>query len=162
LRLPNLEGQVPLFISSRNRVAQLYPRGLDSLFVASCLLQPARLWNQFFFMNESQILRKLLEPHTNCAYWSRKCALFIGAFSFVNMCFYLERLPFGAVFKELSDIHRTCVWEVEGPKETSISCIDFTHLQVYETQKRASIVDVVVVYCRYLKMVPDRFPKPSP
>jgi hypothetical protein len=32
---PNLEGQVPVFISSRNRVAQLYLRALGSLFVAS-------------------------------------------------------------------------------------------------------------------------------
>jgi hypothetical protein len=31
---PNLEGQVPVFISSRNRVAQLYPQALGSLFVA--------------------------------------------------------------------------------------------------------------------------------
>jgi hypothetical protein len=28
LRLPNLEGQVPVFISPRNRVAHLYPRAL--------------------------------------------------------------------------------------------------------------------------------------
>jgi hypothetical protein len=32
---PNLEGQVPVFISPRNRVAQLHPQALDSLFVAS-------------------------------------------------------------------------------------------------------------------------------
>jgi hypothetical protein len=32
---PNLEGQVPVFISPRNRVAKLYPRALGSLFVAS-------------------------------------------------------------------------------------------------------------------------------
>jgi hypothetical protein len=32
---PNLEGQVPVFISPRNRVAQLYPRALGSLYVAS-------------------------------------------------------------------------------------------------------------------------------
>jgi hypothetical protein len=32
---PNLEGQVPIFISSRNRVAQIYLRALGSLFVAS-------------------------------------------------------------------------------------------------------------------------------
>jgi hypothetical protein len=32
---PNLEGQVPVFISPRNRVAQLYPRALGSLCVAS-------------------------------------------------------------------------------------------------------------------------------
>jgi hypothetical protein len=32
---PNLEGQVPVFISPRNRVAQLYTHVLDSLFVAS-------------------------------------------------------------------------------------------------------------------------------
>jgi hypothetical protein len=32
---PNLEGQVSVFISSRNRVAQLYSRALGSLFVAS-------------------------------------------------------------------------------------------------------------------------------
>jgi hypothetical protein len=31
---PNLEGQVPVFISPRNRVAQLYPRALGSTFVA--------------------------------------------------------------------------------------------------------------------------------
>jgi hypothetical protein len=29
----NLEGQVPVFISPRNRVAQLYPQALGSLFV---------------------------------------------------------------------------------------------------------------------------------
>jgi hypothetical protein len=33
---PNLEGQVPVFISPRNRVAQLYPQAPGSLFVASC------------------------------------------------------------------------------------------------------------------------------
>jgi hypothetical protein len=32
---PNLEGQVLIFISPRNRVAQLYPQALGSLFVAS-------------------------------------------------------------------------------------------------------------------------------
>jgi hypothetical protein len=32
---PNLEGQIPLFISSRKRVAQLYPQALGSLFIAS-------------------------------------------------------------------------------------------------------------------------------
>jgi hypothetical protein len=31
----NLEGQVPVFISPRNTVAQLYPQALDYLFVAS-------------------------------------------------------------------------------------------------------------------------------
>jgi hypothetical protein len=31
---PNLEGQVPVFISPRNRVAKLYPLALGSLFVA--------------------------------------------------------------------------------------------------------------------------------
>jgi hypothetical protein len=31
----NLEGQVPIFISPRNRVAQLYLQELGSLFVAS-------------------------------------------------------------------------------------------------------------------------------
>jgi hypothetical protein len=33
---PNLEGQVPVFISLRNRVVQLYPQALGSLFAASC------------------------------------------------------------------------------------------------------------------------------
>jgi hypothetical protein len=32
---PNLKGQVPVFVSPRNRVAQLYPQALGSLFVAS-------------------------------------------------------------------------------------------------------------------------------
>jgi hypothetical protein len=34
-RPPNLEGQVPIFISPRNRVAQLHPQVLGSIFVAS-------------------------------------------------------------------------------------------------------------------------------
>jgi hypothetical protein len=33
---PNLEGQVPVFISPMNRLAQLYPQALGSLFVTSC------------------------------------------------------------------------------------------------------------------------------
>jgi hypothetical protein len=32
---PNLEGQVPIFLSPRNRVARLYPQALGSLVVAS-------------------------------------------------------------------------------------------------------------------------------
>jgi hypothetical protein len=32
---PNLEGQVPIFVSPKNRVVQLYSRAPDSLFVAS-------------------------------------------------------------------------------------------------------------------------------
>jgi hypothetical protein len=32
---PNLKGQVPVFVSPRNRVARLYPKALGSLFVAS-------------------------------------------------------------------------------------------------------------------------------
>jgi hypothetical protein len=32
---PNLEGQIPVFISPRNRVAPLYPQAQGSLFVAS-------------------------------------------------------------------------------------------------------------------------------
>jgi hypothetical protein len=39
---PNLEGQVPVFISPRNKVAQLYPRALGSLFVASYDSQGSR------------------------------------------------------------------------------------------------------------------------
>jgi hypothetical protein len=31
----NLEGQVPVFISPRNRVAQLYPEALAALFIAT-------------------------------------------------------------------------------------------------------------------------------
>jgi hypothetical protein len=36
---PNLEGQVPVFISPRNRVARLYTQALGSLFVASYVSQ---------------------------------------------------------------------------------------------------------------------------
>jgi hypothetical protein len=32
---PNMEGQVPVFISTRKRVTRLYPQALGSLFVAS-------------------------------------------------------------------------------------------------------------------------------
>jgi hypothetical protein len=51
--LPNLEGQVPVFISPRNRVAQLYPQALCSLFsplttrrVPAEVLEPASTWGQ--------------------------------------------------------------------------------------------------------------------
>jgi hypothetical protein len=37
--LPNLEGQIPVFISSRIRVARLYTQALSSLFVAFYDLQ---------------------------------------------------------------------------------------------------------------------------
>jgi hypothetical protein len=33
---PNLEGQVPVFISPRNKVAELYSRALGSLYVSFC------------------------------------------------------------------------------------------------------------------------------
>jgi hypothetical protein len=36
---PNLEGQVPVFISARKTVVQLYPQALASLFVTPCTLQ---------------------------------------------------------------------------------------------------------------------------
>jgi hypothetical protein len=36
---PNLEGEVPIFIAPRNRLAQLYPLALGSLFVASYVSQ---------------------------------------------------------------------------------------------------------------------------
>jgi hypothetical protein len=32
---PNVEGQVPVFMSTRNRMARLYPQALGSIFVAS-------------------------------------------------------------------------------------------------------------------------------
>jgi hypothetical protein len=32
---PNLEGQVPVFITSRNRVARIYAQALGSLFIVS-------------------------------------------------------------------------------------------------------------------------------
>jgi hypothetical protein len=40
---PNLEGQVPVFISHKNRVAQLYFQALGSLFITSYNLQYASL-----------------------------------------------------------------------------------------------------------------------
>jgi hypothetical protein len=33
---PSQEGQIPVFISPKNRVVRLYPQALVSLFVASC------------------------------------------------------------------------------------------------------------------------------
>jgi hypothetical protein len=43
--LPNLEGQIPLFIYPRNRVAQLYPPAPGSLFCR--LLRLAGLWRMY-------------------------------------------------------------------------------------------------------------------
>jgi hypothetical protein len=64
---PNLEGQVPLFISPRNRVAQLYPRALGSLSVAS------------YDSQETTFLIKLLRPYfqeNRCAFLSGPIAKF--------------------------------------------------------------------------------------
>jgi hypothetical protein len=41
---PNLEGQVPVFISPRNRVTELYPRALGSLSVASPVMAAGPRW----------------------------------------------------------------------------------------------------------------------
>jgi hypothetical protein len=41
---PNPEGLVPVFISPRNRVAQLYPRALGSLYVVSYDLLITTRW----------------------------------------------------------------------------------------------------------------------
>jgi hypothetical protein len=35
VRIPNLEGQIPIFTYPRNKVAQLYPQTLGSLFITS-------------------------------------------------------------------------------------------------------------------------------
>jgi hypothetical protein len=48
---PNLEGQAPIFVSPRNRVVQLYPQTLVSLFITSydiltCLHAGSELWYQ--------------------------------------------------------------------------------------------------------------------
>jgi hypothetical protein len=42
LETPNLEGQVPVFISPRNRAAQLYPQARSSFFVAPLRLSVLR------------------------------------------------------------------------------------------------------------------------
>jgi hypothetical protein len=44
----NLEGQIPVFVSSRNMVAQLYPHALGSLFIASFVSQSPTLGNGNF------------------------------------------------------------------------------------------------------------------
>jgi hypothetical protein len=41
---PNLEGQVPVFISPKNKVTQLLPQALGSLFVACCYLLRWRIY----------------------------------------------------------------------------------------------------------------------
>jgi hypothetical protein len=46
---PNMEGQVPGFISPRNRVAQLYPRTLGSFSVASYDSPPHGLNIQWYY-----------------------------------------------------------------------------------------------------------------
>jgi hypothetical protein len=48
---PNLKGQVPVFKSLRNRVAQLYPWALGSLYVASCYPQGYTMSLQMIWIN---------------------------------------------------------------------------------------------------------------
>jgi hypothetical protein len=67
----NLEGQAPLFISSRNRVTQLYPQALGSLFVASYDSQGYGGGIRPLLHAETEILKakvKITLPLTVCRY----------------------------------------------------------------------------------------------
>jgi hypothetical protein len=65
---PNLEGQVTVFISLRNRVAQLYPQALGSLSITSYDLQgcggdiQTRLHTGFPYMNSARTLLRIQFP----------------------------------------------------------------------------------------------------
>jgi hypothetical protein len=60
---PNLEGQVPVFITPRNRVAQLYPQALGSLFVASYDSQGYVKVKVTLWLTVSQTISHGVEPH---------------------------------------------------------------------------------------------------
>jgi hypothetical protein len=68
---PNLEGQVPVFISPRNWVAQLYPRVLGSLSVASYDSQGSgggiltRLHTEKREISTVSYIRNQFVPHRN-------------------------------------------------------------------------------------------------
>jgi hypothetical protein len=77
---PNLEGQVPVFISPRNKVAQLYPRALGSLYVASydsqgsgegilTRLHTGKRSSQTSFAFIPQFPLFLVFPFVTCAPW---------------------------------------------------------------------------------------------
>jgi hypothetical protein len=58
---PNLEVQVPVFISPRNRVAQLYPQALGSLYITS--YSPKVKVKVTLLLTVSQSLSLGVEPH---------------------------------------------------------------------------------------------------
>jgi hypothetical protein len=70
--LPNLECQVPVFISPRNRVFQLYPLALGSLYVASYDSQGysggilTRLHMGFNYVQEQMSVLLSLLPFSRC------------------------------------------------------------------------------------------------
>jgi hypothetical protein len=53
---PNLEGQVPIFISLKNRVAQLYPRAPGSFSVSS--YDSSQSQSQSYITTDSQAVSK--------------------------------------------------------------------------------------------------------
>jgi hypothetical protein len=55
----NLEGQVPVFICPRNRLAQFYPQALGSLFVDSCGSQDIKIQ---FIPHREHITSQLQSP----------------------------------------------------------------------------------------------------
>jgi hypothetical protein len=62
----NLDGQIPIFLSPRNRVAWLYPQALGSLFVASynTRLWWRYMWNLCWFRWHGKwVLYQVRSPH---------------------------------------------------------------------------------------------------
>jgi hypothetical protein len=124
---PNMEGQVLIFITPRNRVARLYPQALGSLFVASYVLYEVRILSK-----ES---RRLVLPRTSCIIVinipvnvSMSVAVALGdsrpAVCFPLVCTLLLRRSlfaisvsfsftwFSTILPSLSHIHLFCFWRI--------------------------------------------------
>jgi hypothetical protein len=91
----NLEGQVPVFISPKNRVAQLYPQALGSLFVASY---------------DSTCYGGGIQPRLHHGVRIGWCPYIIGKYSFVNRTIQLwSQLPadaLGTLFSKSSNFRK--------------------------------------------------------
>jgi hypothetical protein len=78
---PNMEGQVPVFITPRNTVAQLYPQALGSLFVASYDLQGygRGIWPRFSHLSSLYSFGSdCIENGTDCVENTMSQSLFTG------------------------------------------------------------------------------------
>jgi hypothetical protein len=87
---PNLEGQVPVFISPRNRVARLYPQVLGSLFVASYDSQGYGGGIPISIACRNRSLLPATSQHAHSWQWALLEPMAIYLLNVIYLCFFLS------------------------------------------------------------------------